>query len=85
MRLLFIFEAELPTVLNMFVNADTNYLTSMHEELEKSDTDTWTVPGVKAVLQLAYEVYLCVLHPYLAELGEKFDQFDRLTSFYLNS
>lgn len=77
---LFFSSAELPTVLNMCVNADANYLTSMHDELEKSDYDTWTVPGVKAVLQIAYEIYLCVLHPYLAELGELGEDFFPINS-----
>jgi hypothetical protein len=62
---LFYAKADITNLMNTYVNYDTPYLSEIHTELLKADA--WRTPGVKALVQFTWEIYLCTLYPYLSE------------------
>lgn len=56
-------------LFNQYVNYDSNYLNQIDEFL-KNETDNWTIPGLKALFQFAWQVYSYALYPYISETGE---------------
>ena len=45
---------------NTFINEEG--ISAVYRELAKTDYEEWTVPGLKAVLQFAFYVFLCALN-----------------------
>ena len=54
-------------IIQSYLNED--YINNIYNELAKEDNSEWLTPGIKALFQLAFHIFILVLNGFINETG----------------
>lgn len=62
------FQVDFDKIVQSYLNED--YINKIYTELTKADNAEWKTPGIKALFQLTFQIFISLLNAYINDTGK---------------